>query len=473
MKNVRPTRSLWLRQALDSEADCAPLDVAVGASRADVVIVGGGFTGLWTALRLKKAEPTLDIALLEADICGGGASGRNGGFALSWWAKFLTLEKLCGTDEALWLAGSSQDAVDELGEFCRQYAPNAAFRQDGWLWAASSEKQVGAWAATLERLNQLQVAPFICPTSHEIAELAGSPRHLAGVLEPRAATVHPGYVVRALRQQVLEAGVRVHEFTPMTDLVGDGPATVKTPRGHIIANTVVLATNAWGIREPEIRKAIVVASSDIVVSPPINDWLGRIGRNDGLAISDSRAMVHYYRTTTDGHMIFGKGGGSGQLAFGGSVGRGFDGRSGIADQVERWMRWTYPDMPARPRAWDWCGPIDKSQSGLPFFGALRGRSSIFYAVGFSGNGVGPCLLGSRILTSLVLQRNDDWARCQLVRPLSRDFPPEPVRYLGGKLVRRAVARLDAAHDAGREGGWITNRLASLAPTALSPTSASD
>lgn len=465
----RAARSLWLDQALETEAGKTPVAIARGKLAADVVIVGGGFTGLWAAVRLKEAEPSLSVILIEGDICGGGASGRNGGFALSWWAKLLTLEKFCGPEDAIWLAQASQDAVNGLENFCRKHAPRADFRKDGWLWVATSGKQVNSWMPTLNRIEQLAPNPFDYLEPAQVQARAGSARHIAGVLERNAATLHPGFLVRALRKRVQDIGVTIYEESPMQSMTGNGPVIVKTPQAAITADKVVLATNAWGIREPEIRKAIVVASSDIVASPPIQEWLVQKGLNNGVAISDSRAMVHYYRTTTDGRMVFGKGGGSGTLAYGAKVGAQFEGHSGIADKAEHWLRWTYPDISMKQCATSWRGPIDKSSSGLPFFGTLSGRPNIFFAVGFSGNGVGPCAVAAHILTSLVLGRRDRWAACGLVRPLQRDFPPEPFRYIGGKLVTHAVARLDAANDAGHDGSWLVNKLAALAPTALSPT----
>jgi hypothetical protein len=114
------------------------------------------------------------------------------------------------------------------------------------------------------------------------------------------------------------------------------------------------------------------------------------------------------------------------------------------------------------------GPIDRSKSGLPAFGRLGGHPDILYGIGYSGNGVGPCAIGGRILASLALEKKDEWSRCGLVRPFGRDFPPEPIRYFGAQLVRRAAAAKDKADDAGLMTGSLTNYLASLAPAGLSP-----
>src|SRR2546421_12965550 len=130
MTSQSPVRSLWLQAALAEAETTAPR--LQGDVRADACIVGGGYTGMWTALRLKEQDPALDVALVEADVCGGGASGRNGGFVLSLWAKFGTLKKVCGAEEAVRLALASAQGVDEIGAFCREHGIDAHYRPDGW-----------------------------------------------------------------------------------------------------------------------------------------------------------------------------------------------------------------------------------------------------------------------------------------------------------------------------------------------------
>ena len=178
----RHPRSFWLEEALGSEqAEPAPaLDTDM---HADVCIVGGGYTGLWTALQLKDAAPNLDIVLLERDICGSGASGRNGGFLVSWWAKFLTLRKLCGNAEALRIAQACETGIDDIIAFCNDNAIDAKIRQDGWLWAATSKAQLGLWSETLDALALNDVSPFVEWSPDEVAARAGSPVHVADVFD--------------------------------------------------------------------------------------------------------------------------------------------------------------------------------------------------------------------------------------------------------------------------------------------------
>ncbi len=459
------TWSLWLEEALAcGEEEAPPLR---GSDRADVAIAGGGYTGLWTALELKRREPSLDVVLVEADVCGAGASGRNGGFVLSWWAKFGSLAKLCGTGEALRLARASARAVAEIGELCAQEGIDCHYRSAGWVWAATSPAQVGAWRPLLEQLERLGERPFLELTGEETARRTGSDRHLAGVYERTAATVQPALLARGLRRAALARGVRIFERSPVVRLERSQPPRLHTAGGAVSADRVVVATGAWAARLRELRRSVAVIASDVVATAPAPERLHALGWVDGVCISDSRMLVNYYRTTEDGRVVFGKGGGA--LAFAGRVGSTFDGPSPRAREVEESFRAIYPALADVPVVASWTGPIDRSLTGLPFFGRLGGRQDVLYGLGYSGNGVGPSLLGGRILASLVLETDDEWAASALAAGPSGRFPPEPVRYLGGLLVRAAVARSERAEDAGRRPGLVVGRLASLAPAGLVPT----
>lgn len=457
-------RSHWLQEALATDTDVAPQ--LEGDLRADVCIVGGGYTGLWTAIRLKERDPSLTVVLIEADICGGGASGRNGGFILSWWAKFSSLKKLCGGEEALRLAKVSEDAVSEIGTFCQTHGIDAHYRHDGWLWAATSPAQRGAWDAVMGDLDHYGVQPFVALSPQEVAHRSGSPTHIAGVFEPTAAIVQPALLARGLRRVALKLGVRIFEHSAMTALERQTPPRVRTARGIVTAERVVLALNAWVARLPELRRALVVIASDIVATEPIPDRLAKIGWSDGLAISDSRLLVNYYRTTRDGRIAFGKGGGT--LAFGGRVDAQFEGASPRAAEVTASLRALYPSLVDVSVQSSWTGPIDRTMSGLPVFSRLGGKPDIFYGVGYSGNGVGPSFVGGRILASLTLGLADEWASAGLVQAPLGSFPPEPFRFIGGLVVRAAVARKERAEDEGRRPDAMTVRLAGLAPAGLVP-----
>jgi glycine/D-amino acid oxidase-like deaminating enzyme len=455
-------RSLWLQQALAAEEGGADSEKLTETLRADVCIVGGGYTGLWTALRIAELEPGASVVLLEGDICGGGPSGRNGGFALSWWPKVETLVKRVGEEEALGLVRASVAAVDELGAFCEREGIDAHYRRGGWLWTATSPAQVGAWEGAVEAAARAGEHPLELLSAEEVQRRTGSPVHLGAAYEAGAATVQPALLARGLRRVALERGVRVFEGSPLVDLDRER-GIARTPAGSVEAGAVVLATGAWLAGVPELKRAVVAVSSDMIATAPMPERLEEAGWTGGESISNCRLMVHYYRTTADGRIAFGQGGH--RHVFGGRVDDEFLGRTpAAAEQVLRRDLVSlvpYADGVEVTHAWG--GPIDRTADGAPVFGRLPGGVPIVYGVGYSGNGVAPSLTAGKILASSALGRDDEWSGCGLNRGATGRFPPEPIRYVGGFVVRAAVKRKETREDDGRSVDPLTRRVAGLAP----------
>jgi len=456
-----PHRSLWLEQVAGDAPDAPPL---TGDVRADVAIVGGGYVGLWTALRIKELEPACDVIVLEQDICGGGASGRNGGFVLTWWPKLSTLAALVGDAVAVRLCQASEDAITEIGAFCKTHQIDADFRQGGWLWSATSRAQLGAWDAVVRICDRAGVHPYAVLDPREVAARSGSAVHLAGVLETRAAIVQPAALVRGLRRVALERGVRIFEHTQVRRFTRGRPVRLTADRGTVRAERLVIATNAWAASVRELWMSLAVISSDLVATAPIPEQLDRLGWHRDLSITDSQAMVDYYRVSREGRVVFGKGGWS--IAFGGRIRAAFDRSAARAAEVTADLHRYYPALKTVPITHDWSGPIDRSPMGFPLFGHLGGRQHIVYGVGWSGNGVGPSVIGGRILASLALGRRDEWGSTPLINLPQGHFPPEPVRFLGAHLVRAAVVRRERAENANGRASWLVRRIAALAPAGL-------
>jgi putative aminophosphonate oxidoreductase len=456
--------SWWLAEAHASADPPAPQ--LEGDTSADVCIVGGGYTGLWTAIQIKQREPGADVVLIDRLTCGSGASGRNGGFVLSWWAKLATLAKVFGPEEGLRLAEASADAVSAIGEFCRSHGIDAHFMENGWLWSATNPAQLGSWDEAIAVAARYGREPFQPLPADQVASAAGSSAHLGGVFERTAATVQPALLARGLRRAALELGVRIHEHTSMSRWEDGHRPVVVTPRGSIDCSKVVLATNAWMVRDPQIARSLVVVTSDMVVTRPIPALLERNGPRRGLAVSDSRMLVNYYRTTRDGRLAFGHGGGA--FGFGRTVGARFDGPSRRAGAVSSAMQRLYPDFGPDLVAASWTGPIDRSISSIPFFGRLGRTGRVLYGVGYSGNGVGPSHLGGTILSSLVLDHDDEWSRSRIAQGPVGTYPPEPAKYVGGVTLRAVLARKERVEDQGRTPGAVVRTASLLAPPGLVP-----
>jgi putative aminophosphonate oxidoreductase len=456
-------RPFWLQQALDQEHASACPALAAD-THCDVCIVGGGYTGLWTALMLKEHNPALDVVLIEADICGAGASGRNGGCALSWSAKYFTLERLFGMQEAVRLVKASEQSIHAIGDFCRAHGIDADYRLDGTLYTATNRAQMGATDGVIAALERHGINSFQRLPVEQVQRLAGSAKHLEGWFSPAAATVQPGKLVRGLRRVALQKGVRIHEGTAMTGLQEGPQAGVETAGGTVRAGRVVLALNAWMARAfPQFERSVAIVSSDMIITEPQPQLLRQIGLTSGVSVLDSRIFVHYYHNTSDGRLMLGKGGNT--FAYGGRMLPVFDQPSPYEALLRRSLGDFFPTLAQVPVAATWNGPSDRSVTGLPFFGRLGSQGNVFYGFGYSGSGVGPCHMGGQILSSLTLGLDNPWTRSPLVNGPLGYFPPEPNRYLGSLMVRNAIRRKEQAEDHGHRPRRLDVRLARFAAAA--------
>ena len=449
-------RPFWIEDALFIDGELAP--ALQGAQSADICIVGGGFTGLWTAIQAKQHDPSLDIAIIESDLCGAGASGRNGGCLLTWSAKFFTLQRLFGAAEAVRLIKASEAAVGHIERFCDEHHIDAELRRDGTLYTATSRAQVGGLEPVMRALSSHGIHSYEAQSPVDVMRRSGSARNLAGVYSPVAATVHPGKLVRGLRRAAQSMGVRIYERSPMLSFEAGPPVRVHTPCGSLEARKMVLAINAWMASTfPQFERTIAIVSSDMVITERCPDLLRRTGLVDGVSVLDSRTFVYYYRNTADGRLMLGKGGNT--FSWGGRIAPVFDRRSPYEASLTRALHEFFPSLQKVPITASWNGPSDRSVTGLPFFGKFDGAPHISYGFGYSGNGVGPTYMGGQILSSMALDLDNAWTRSPITRgPLGR-FPPEPLRYMGSIMVRNAIRRKERAEDADREP-WLFDRMLS-------------
>lgn len=428
----------------------------------DHVIVGGGFVGLWTAIHLRRLQPDSSIAVIERYRCGAGASGRNGGSVMSWWSEIGGLLAIAGREEAVRLAHASQEAIEEIGRFCVKHDIDAHFTRGGWLWTATREAHRNAWVPVLETCDRLGHMPFQVLTPQEVAVRTGSPVHLHGILEPGAVTVQPARLVTGMRRVAMELGVEIFEETPVFHLETGRTVRVHTDRGAVTAGAVVLATNAWAVAIPVLSRLIVPVNSSIVVTEPVPELLEGSCWPGDEAINDSQAMVNYYRKVRGGRIAFGKG--TGALSRGTHIDDAtFGSHEPSLAMTEADFRRTYPQLERIRVTHRWCGPIDRTYDNMPVLGTLPDTDNIHYGIGWSGHGVAPSYLGGKILASLAVKRRDEWSQCALVGRVPRRFPPEPLRSLGGSVIRNAVMRKERAEMVGRRPGWLDTALAGLAP----------
>jgi glycine/D-amino acid oxidase-like deaminating enzyme len=438
----------WLEEA-PPDAEHPSL---AGDAEADVAIVGGGYTGLWTALTLRRRDPALRVVVLEADRVGLGPSGRNGGFCHGLWASLRWLRDAFGAEAALRTAVAATgvyDAVRTLGE-------DVWAREGGMLKVATTEAQEASIDRAVRTAVELGVPDEAVPLSREeVAERCRSPAFRRAVWFRDGITVQPARLVRALRRAALAEGVALHERTRVT---GVDEGVVRTAAGALRAPEIVLATNAWLSGWPPVRGRLTPFGSFVVLTEPVPHLLAEIGWTGGEAITDGRMFLHYFRTTNDGRVLMGSG--SGPIGRGGRIDRQFFEDEGTIRRAVRGLRRLLPALAEARVERAWGGPIDVSSDHLPFFGTVPG-TRVHYGAGYTGNGVGPSWLGGQILASLVLAADDEWSRLPLARAGPPRLPPEPLRTAGGALVRRAVLAVEEADEDGRRPPLPARAVAAL------------
>jgi glycine/D-amino acid oxidase-like deaminating enzyme len=452
-------RSWWMEEAIAAIGmePCPPLEAE---AEADVVILGGGYTGMWTAWFLTERAPGIDVVLLEQDVCGGGPSGRNGGFCYGLWEDLPALRRAFGVREALRVAAAAQRSVSDIDAWCRAHDVDVWFERSGHLNVATSPAQDGAWRELLDEATELGVAGgrFVELSPDEVRERCDSPVFRAGLLQPDNATLQPARLALGLRRVLLERGVRIHEGTPVSRFSSDHPVVAETPSGRVRANHGVLALGAWMASLPRFQRAIVPRGSYLIVTEPAPDRLAELGWIGGEGIGDWRSALRYLRTTPDGRIAFGAAAATAGVGTGLGPRLRYDRRS-IASLV-RGLRRFFPSFADVGIEAAWGGPIDVTGLHLPFFGTMP-SGTVHYGAGYTGGGVGPTHLGGKILAGLVLGEIDEHTTLPLVGLAPRPFPPEPLRSVGATLAQGAIVRKDDAEDEERRVDPVTSFVARL------------
>jgi glycine/D-amino acid oxidase-like deaminating enzyme len=440
----------WLEEAGGAE----PTGPLTGDTTADVVVVGGGYLGLWTAWQVKELEPDADVVVLEAGRCGHGPSGRNGGFVSTLWDDLTILRERVGDARAVDVCRASERAVRGIGAWCEAQNVDAWYRAAPQLEVATSEAQLGSWDEALRAERAVGGNETTALDRDAVRTVCDSPLFLGGTARRTAATVQPARLALGLRRRVVERDVRVYERSRVRRLEPD--ASVETEGGRVRARAAVLAVNSAAAGFAGHRLSLAVASSHIVLTEPVPDVLEELGWTGGESISDCRTLLHYLRTTRDGRIAFGWGGG--RMGLGASRGARLEVDPDVVRSIAASLRRFFPQLGGRRITHAWGGPIDVSPTHLPMFGS---RDRVHHGYGFTGNGVGPAYLGGEILARLALDRRDELTRLALVEPARALFPPEPLRWVGGSLIRAALVRKDRAEDDGRAPDPLTAFVASL------------
>jgi glycine/D-amino acid oxidase-like deaminating enzyme len=442
----------WLEEA----GETTPLPPLEEAVVADVVVVGGGYTGLWTAWHALEREPGARVVLLEGEVCGHGPSGRNGGFCESLWFQVGPLRARLGDAAARQVAEESSGSVDAIGQWCEREGVDAWFDQSGYVMVATADAHREVVTEAVDNAAAVGAADRVRPLDEaQVRSRCDIPGASGGLLIPDYATVQPARLALGLRARLIERGARIFERSRARRLRPVGPHAVEvaTDGGSVRAGAAVLALGAAARGFRPLRSRLAVTSSHAIVTEPVPDVLDALGWTGGECITDGLTFVHYFRTTRDRRIVFGWGGGA--PAYGGRLSGRVEVDRRAAARVRDDLLTTFPGLGGRRIAHVWGGPIDVSPDHVLQVGSLP-EGPIYYATGFTGNGVGPSHLAGSTLASLALDRRDAPSRLPLVdvRPPSW-VPPEPLAYAGGSFVRSAMLRRDRLEARGSRPGPVT------------------
>jgi glycine/D-amino acid oxidase-like deaminating enzyme len=423
-----------------------------GERRADVVVIGAGFTGLWTALQLHDRDPMLDVVVLEAARVGYGASGRNGGFVDPSLTHGLHNGIAHFPDEIDELSSLGEDNLRGLFADVERFGIDCDLRRVGLLDVATEAWQLEDLADAVD-VHERAGGKVELLDAAAARDLVDSPTYLGALHHPDGgATVDPGRLARGLADELDRRGVPIHEASPVTDLAVDGTGVrVTTDAGAVRAGHAVLATNAYSHRllRRTARHFVPVHDYVLLTAPLTPAQLARVGWEARQGVADAGNQFHYYRLTADDRILWG--GYDAVYRYGNGVGPRDDHRRATYDLLARHFRTTFPQLDDVPFERWWGGPIATTTRFTAAFGeALGGR--VVYALGYTGLGVAATRFAGRVLTDRLLAPSSPLLQLRFTSSAPFPFPPEPLRWAGVTLTRRALARAD--RRGGRRGPWL-------------------
>jgi glycine/D-amino acid oxidase-like deaminating enzyme len=440
-------RSFWLDRA-DAPDPRPPLEAD---TTADLVIIGGGFTGLWAAIQAKEEDPSRDVVMLEGEAIAFGASGRNGGFCDASLTHGLPngIERF--PTEIDTIEHMAAESFDGLRETIRRFSIDCDWTSAGVLGVAREPHELDWLTSMVETGRRFGHDARVLDGEATRAEV-NSPTYLGSFARTDgSALVDPARLAWGLARAATELGVRIHEGTPATALNADGPGVaVSTPRARVRAHRAILATNAFPPLARQLKRYIVPVYDYVLMTEPLTEaqW-SEIGWRNRQGLFDLANQFHYYRRTDDGRILWG--GYDAIYHWRGRVDPALERRDATYALLARQFFETFPQLEGLRFSHAWAGAIDTCSRFTVFWGtALGGRAA--YAAGYTGLGVGATRFGGRVALDLVSGGRTERTALRFVQKKPVPFPPEPLRWIGIRLTTRALARADRRQ--GRRGLWL-------------------
>jgi glycine/D-amino acid oxidase-like deaminating enzyme len=417
--------SLWLDTVPGSLAPGSPL---AGDVDVDVAIAGAGYTGLWTAYYLARAEPGVRIAVCEREIAGFGASGRNGGWCSALFPASLgKLARMAGRDAAIAMHRAMQETVDEVGAAATVEGIDCHWTKGGTVLLARSPAQLDRARAEVAEAREygFGAGDLRLLTAAEAREMAAATGVLGGTYTPHCAVIHPARLARGLAEAVRRRGVTVYERTPVTQIQ---PGCLVTPSGTVRARYVIRATEGYTPQLPGEQRTVVPVYSLMIATAPLPEsaWsqLGLLGRP---TFGDLRHLIIYGQRTDDGRFAFG--GRGAPYHLGSAIRPSFDRAPAVFTALRRTLAELFPLLGDAPVTHAWGGPIGVPRDWCASVG-LDPVTGVGWAGGYVGDGVATTNLAGRTLADLVLGKSSDITKLPWVGHRSPRWEAEPLRWLG-------------------------------------------
>jgi glycine/D-amino acid oxidase-like deaminating enzyme len=450
--------SYWLASCGDDLTPREPLD---GSIQADVVILGAGFTGLWTAYYLLRRDPSLHVVVVEKDIAGFGGSGRNGGWCSAGFP--VSLEELArrfGRDVARQLHMAMIRTVDEVGSVAEIEQIACDYEKGGVLRLARGQHQLPLLQQAFETYQEMGFGDqYHLLTREETERRIQVSGVVASLFTPHCAAIHPGKLVRGLARAVERHGGTIYERTAATGYSTGTKPVLHTARGNVRADAVVLAGEAYLCQLNQVSRQLIPIYSLIVLTEPLSaeQWQ-RIGWAGRECVASSKYVIDYLSKTADGRILFG--GRGAPYHYGSRIRDAYDRHAPTHNMLrEATLEW-FPMIRREQFSHAWGGPLGMPRDWMPTMSFDR-RSGIGTARGYTGQGVATANLAGRVLADLITETTSELTSLPTVGHRSPNWEPEPLRYLGIRYVQQAYFRLDRkAQETGvpPDGSSLAERL---------------
>ncbi len=450
--------SFWLESSGDDLTPRAALD---GSIDVDVAILGAGFSGLWTAYYLLRRNPSLDIALVEAEIAGFGASGRNGGWCSSQFSMSAgLLRERYGQETARDVVLAMYDAVDEVGRVCQDEGIDAYYLKSGALHIARGAHQAKANDDAMRLYEELDLADhYQVLDATETDERLRVSDSVGSLLIKECAVVHPGRLVRGLARLVERLGATIYEQTPVIDFE-PGPAPVLvTSRGLVRATTIVLAGEAYLTRLKQLNRQLLPMYSTISLTEPLSEaqW-SEIGWENRECVASNRYHVDYLQRTADGRILFGSRGAP--YRYGGPIDDRYDRHPPTHEAIQRDLVEWFPMLQGIRCTHEWGGVFAVPRDWMTSI-SFDQKTGVATARGYAGQGVSTTNLAGQLLADLITGVASPLTHLPMANHQSPNWEPEPFRWLGVNYVLWGYDRIDAkAERTGQPpaGGTLAERI---------------